>query len=57
MSQLHNCLYDFRNTKKTASIRHTKAAMWFQWRVSPLNMNMIMTVKTVREMTSCITLS
>ena len=47
----------FMNTKYTARIRQTKAAMWFQWKVWPLNTNMVKAVNTVRETTSWITLS
>ena len=36
-------------------MRHAKAAKWFQCRRSLWNMNMAMHVKTVRDITSCIT--
>lgn len=47
----------FRNTKKTASTRQTNAAMWFQWRASPLKRRVTTKVKTMRETTSWITFS
>lgn len=47
----------FRNTKKTARTRHTKAARWFQWRASPLKRRVTTKVKTMRETTSWITFS
>ena len=47
----------FRKTKKTASTRQTNAAMWFQWRASPLKRRVTTKVKTMRETTSWITFS
>ena len=47
----------FKNTKKTAMIRQMKATRWFHCNACPLNMKVAMTVNTVREITSCITLS
>ena len=47
----------FKNTKNTASTRQAKAAMWFHWMGWPLKTNITMMVKTVREITSWITLS
>ena len=38
-------------------IRQKKAAIWFQWMDSPLNIKVIMMEKTVMEMTSWITFS
>ena len=38
-------------------IKQTKAAIWFQWMVSPLNIKVMMMEKTVMEMTSWITFS
>ena len=47
----------FKKTKKTARIRQRKAAIWFHWSPSPLNSRVTITVNTVREITSCTTLS
>ena len=45
------------NTKYTARIRQTKAAIWFQWKVWPLNTSIVKSENMVRETTSWITLS
>ena len=45
------------NTKYTARIRQTKAAIWFQWKVWPLKTSMVKAVNTVSETTSWMTLS
>ena len=50
-------MFYFRKTKKTAIIRQTNAARWFHWRPCPLNINVTITVKTVSDMTSWMTLS
>ena len=47
----------FRKTKKTARTRQAKAAKWFHWSGWPLKTNSTMIEKTVREMTSWMTLS
>ena len=46
-----------RNAKNTAATRHPNATRWFQWKDSPLNINITMTVNTDSEITSWITLS
>ena len=47
----------FRNTKNTARTRQKKAAMWFQWRASPLKMKVTTTVNTTKDTTSWMTFS
>ena len=42
----------FIKAKYTAAIRHRKAAAWFQWRDSPLNMVVTMTVNTTSDTAS-----
>ena len=42
----------FMKTKNTAMTRQANAAMWFQWIPCPLNRKVMMTVNTMRDMTS-----
>ena len=44
-------------TKNTAITRQAKAATWFQCMPSPLKRKVMITVNTISDTTSCITLS
>ena len=50
-------IFYFKNTKYTASTKHTAAAKWFHFNVSPWKKIIVKKAKMIRVITSWITLS